>query len=192
MSYEISYRQRAFVIPMARTGGHYDDVFFLVEEVGSNNCIELDSRRRVRNWVCLAAGGRSDCLAEITRCAASCCGGSLQFYGRRDTSPESYIRAWRKALAAALPFDEAPRNGFYLQLFTRISDTDAQEARRYAFKQASAQTLVAPKRGKDRFTDADYTEWRFNAAVPEQVKLWLETRTGGRGFFSVDAAGPDR
>ena len=191
MSYEISYRRQAFRMPAAHAV-HHDDILFLVEEAGSNNCYEIDNRRRSRSWDCLAAGSGYECLAEITCCAAACCGGSLILCGRRHTTPEAYIRAWRRTIAAAVPFEEARRVGFHLRLFTRISDADAKADRKYAFDRLNGQTAIAPQRGKDEFSGAEYTEWRFDATFPEQVKLWLETRSGGRGFHSVDASGPRR
>ena len=190
MSYDISYRRRALIMTAAQAG-NYDDVLFLVEEAGSNNCYEIGNRRRSRRWECLTAGAKWECLADVTRCAAACCGGSLRLYGNRDTSPEGYIRAWRKAIAEALPYQEASRNRFYLQLFTRILDADAaRDDRKHAFERMNTQTLVSPKRGTDSWTHAEYTEWHFDAAVPEQVKLWLETRAGGRGHHSVEVIGP--
>ncbi len=191
MSYEISYRRRVFVLPKAQAG-HYDDVCILAEEAGSNNCYELNCRRRSRSWGCLAAGLQWECLAEVTRMAAACCGGSLVLYGRRGISPEQYIRAWRKALALSVPFTEAAQHGFQLQLFVRILDVDRAERRKYTFERLTEQTLVTPQRGQDLYSKHDYTEWRFNSSVPEQVKLWLDTRPGGRGFHSVEVHGPIR
>jgi hypothetical protein len=191
MSYEISYRRQAFMLTAVQAG-HYDDLYFLVEEAGSNNCYELDNRRRSRSWFCLATGALWECLAEVTRCAASCCSGSLVLYGRRRIKPEAYIRAWRKMIAAAVPLDEAHRKGFSVHLFTRVTDEDAKDGRKHAFDCLAKQTLVQPRQGKDEFTGREYTEWRFNAAVPEQVKLWLETKVTGRGFHSVEVHGPCR
>ena len=190
MSYDISYRRRAFVMTAAQAG-HYDDVLFLVEEAGSNNCYEIGNRRRSRDWSCLATGARWECLSEVTRCAASCCGGSLVLYGHRDTAPETYIRTWRKTMAAAVPFGNAFHAGFHLQIFTRIPDATAQGDCRHAFERLNAQTVVAPRRGKNEWNGTEYTEWCFSAAMPVQVKLWLETRDGGRGFKSVEVSGPD-
>ena len=189
MSYEISYRRQAFVLPTHVTG-HYDDLFFLLEEHGSNNCYELDNRRRSRSWCCTATGAKWQCLAEVTSVAAACCGGSLCLYGQRGTSPENYIRAWRRALAAALPFMDANCHGFHLQLFTRIFDADIGESRKYAAERLDTQTLIAPRRDSDPFNNREFTEWRFDANVPEQVKLWLETKTSGGGFHSVEVYGP--
>ena len=189
MSYEISYQRCAFTMPAAQAG-HYDDLFFLVEECGSNNCWEIGNRRRARSWQCTVAGARWECLAEITRCAAACCGGSLCLYGRRGTKPETYIRAWRNAVDKAVPVEEACRLGFSLQLFTQMTDEEAANGRKYAFEQLSKQAAVTPRRGEDRISGKEYSQWRFNVTVPEQVKLWLETRVTGRGFRSVDADGP--
>ena len=191
MSYEISYRRQAFRMQAAQAG-HYDDVVFLVEEMGSNNCWELGNRRRARSWACVAAGAEYECMAAVTERAAACCGGCLVLYGRRRTQPEQYIRAWRTVIEKALPFEQARREGFHLTLFTRISEAGAVDGRKYAFDRLSTQTLVAPVQHTDPSTDSTSMEWRFDPAVPEQVKLWHETRAAGRGWHSVDADGPDR
>ena len=188
MSYEISYRRQAFRMPAVQAG-HYEDMFFLVEEMGSNNCWEIGNRRRARDWQCSAAGAEWECLAAITRIAAACCGGSLVLYGRRRTSPEQYIRAWRRALAAAVPFDEAHKLGFGLQLFASMSEAEAAGGRKHAFECLHAQSQVAAKR-HERDGGAGW-EWQFNAAVPEQVKLWRDTRESGRGWRSVEVRGPN-
>jgi len=187
MSYDISYRRQAFRMTAAQAG-HYDDLVFLIEEAGSSNCWELCSRRRARSWMCLAAGALWECLAEVTRSAAACCGGSLVLYGRRRTAPEAYIRAWRRAAANAAPIEEAGRLGFRIALFTRISEQDAVDGRKYAFDKLTSQSLVVPGRHTDPQGKTSM-EWRFDILVPEQVKLWLETRNTGR---SVEADGPDR
>jgi len=93
-------------------------------------------------------------------------------------------------MAEAVPYEEARRIGFHLQLFTRISEPEAVDGRKYAFDQLNKQTLVAPGQYTDPYNDKKSMEWLFNADVPEQVKLWLETRTTGRGWHSVDAEGP--
>lgn len=112
--------------------------------------------------------------------------------GGRHTTPESYIRAWRKAIKEAVAFDKAHEHGFYIQLFTHINDEDAKKDRLYAFERLTKQALVVPRRGKHEESGVEYTEWRFNAGVPEQAKLWLEVKPGGRGFRCVDVTGPDR
>jgi hypothetical protein len=189
MSYEISYRRQVFRIPAAQCG-HYDDILFLVEEAGSNNCWEIGNRRRARSWQCTAAGAEWECLAEVTRIAAACCGGSLVLYGRRRSSPEEYIRAWRRAIAGAGPFVEASSFGFGLRLFTRMTESEAANGRKYAFDCLSQQALVS--RTQCERDGIEGWEWRFDAGVPEQVKLWRETRAGGPAWRSVDVWGPRR
>ena len=188
MSYEISYRRRAFRMSAAEAG-HYEEILFLVEEAGSNNCWELGNRRRARDWGCAAVGSAWECLAHITRTAAACCGGMLALYGRRRTSPEGYIRAWRRAIAAAEPFDRAPAEGFGLRLVTRITEAEAADGRRRAFDRLVGQTLVPPARRAAN--GAGSWEWQFNPAVPEQVKLWLETTGSDRAHRGVEVRGPD-
>jgi hypothetical protein len=191
VSYDISYRRQAFVL-QAKQAGTYENLFFLLEEARSNNCYEHNNRRRSRSWSCLAAGADWECLAEVTRCAASCCGGSLVIEGRRRTEPETYIRVWRKVIAAAAPLEDAGRMGFSLEPFTRITLEEARGNRQYAFEALSKQMLVLQKEYTDPYNGTKAMEWRFSTSVPEQVKLWLDTRVRGRGFKSVEADGPDR
>ncbi len=188
MSYEISYRRRAFWLSQAQSG-HYDQLYILLEEMGSNNCWEIGNRRRARSWNCLAVGSQYECLAQAVELASACCGGSLVLYGRRHTEPEQYIRAWRKTMAAAQTIDQLRPEGFGLRLFTRMSEEEAND-RKYAFEQLKKQTLVQPVPHVDPHTGRTISEWRFDLAVPEQVKLWLETRRTGRGWRSVEVWGP--
>ena len=188
MSYEISYRRRAFRMSAAEAG-HYEETLFLVEEAGSNNCWELGNRRRTRDWGCAAVGAEWQCLANITRTAAACCGGMLVLYGRRRTSPEGYIRAWRRAIATAEPFHEAPSAGFGLRLVTRVTEAEAKDGRKHAFDRLFGQTLVSPRRSAANGAGA--WEWQFNQAAPEQVKLWLDTTDGYRAHRGVEVRGPN-
>lgn len=188
MSYEISYRRRAFRMTAAEAA-HYEETTFLVEEIGSNNCWELGNRRRARSWQCTAVGAEWECLGEVTRMAAACCGGGLVLYGRRRSTPEQYLRAWRKSLSEAIPLDQAPATGFHVHLFTRISETEANNGRRYAYDQLNAHPLV--NRTETETDDVKVWEWRFDTTEPEQVKLWRETRGTGHAHRCVDAWGPD-
>jgi len=186
MSYEISYRRQAFILPAARAG-YYDDICFLIEETGSNNCYEIDNTRRIRDWGCLAAGPVHDCLGAVTRTAASCCSGCLSLNGRRDTTPESYIKEWRRALADAPELTRDNLRGFNLELYVVISAAETVGDRRYAFEALQAQTDVEPLDGHD--PDTGRTEWRFNLWDPEQVRLWLDVRLPNPGWKSVRATG---
>jgi hypothetical protein len=185
VSYEISYRRQALRMQGVRAGQR-EDLLFLLEEQGSNNCWEIGNRRRARSWECVAAGAEYECMGAVTERASACCGGSLVLYGRRRITPEQYIRAWRKAVAVAVPLDDAGRMGFRLQLFTRMTEEEARNGRKYAFDLLSKQTLVAVGQYTDPYNGKTAMEWRFSASVPEQVKLWLETREGGRGWRSVE------
>lgn len=189
MSYEISYRRQAFVLPAAKAG-YWDDICFLLEEGGSNNCYECDSNRRSRNWECLAAGAQYHCMHEVVTTAAACCGGSLVLNGRRGTKPEAYIRAWRNAISEALPLTSENLRGFGIELYVAIGDREAEGNRRYAFETLSKLGAPVPRRYHNALRDTDVTEWRFDLWNPEQVRLWLDNRPGGRGWHSVRANGP--
>ena len=181
MSYEISYRRQVFVMPAAEAG-RWDDLLFMVEECGSNNCWEIGNRRRARDWYCLATGSESECMAEAARAAAACCGGSLTLSGRSRIRPEAYIRAWRKAVAEAEPARECARYGFSLGLTTRLRDGDSE--RENARKLLDRQSDIRPQRSED-----GGTVWRFDIRNPEHVRLWMKTGSGARGA-DVEVSGP--
>lgn len=187
MSYEISYRRKAIRLTPIQSGAA-DDVFFLLEEIGSNNCTEMDSRRRARSWQCSAAGRDYECLAEITRCAAACCSGSLII--RRPTTPEQYIRSWRRAMAEAMTLSDAAQAGFYLHLFTRISAEESTGTHKHTYEQLRDQTLVAQYDYTAPYSDRQAMGWRFDVDTPEQVALWLQTRRSGRSWQGVEVDGP--
>lgn len=127
-------------------------------------------------------------MTAITETAAACCGGSLVLYGTRRIPPERYIRAWRRAIAAARPFAEAHLCGFRLQLFVHIAEAEATNGRRGAFEKLAQQTQIT-RVNRERSGSAGW-EWRFDAAVPEQVKLWRETRRSGPAWLNVEVWGP--
>lgn len=183
MSYEISYRRQAFVMPAA-TFSHWDDLWLLAEQIGSNNCWELDNRRRARSWQCRAAGAQYEVMAQAVETAAACCGGSLVLAGRRRCEPESYIRAWRRAVAEAADLSEARRLGFAVGLFVRIDPGNAE--RRHAFETLAKQSMVEPVKQEN----SEVLTWRFNPGDPDQVRLWAETRSRGPGFRCADIDGP--
>ena len=180
MSADISYRRRAFHMTPKQAGGEAA-IVFLLEEAGSSNCYET-ATRRARDWYCQVAGQAWECMGEVTRSAANCCGGTFRMDGTPHTEPEAYIRAWRKAIGESLPLAEAGREGFMLSLFVRISDEQATSSRKYSFEDLQAQTLVQAH----PFGTAGGTEWIFCKSVPAEVRLWLKTREGLRGHQGVN------
>jgi len=189
MSYEISYRRKAFVLPAARAG-YWEDIHFLLEEAGSNNCYEFDSNRRARSWECRAAGAPYQCMQEVVTTAAACCGGSLVLGGRRGTTPEGYIRAWRTAVAEAETLNRENLRGYGIELYIAISDSEAEGDRRYAFETLSKLQEPAGQRRHNALRGTSVTEWRFDLWNPDHVRLWIDNRPGGRGWHSVRASGP--
>jgi hypothetical protein len=187
MSYEISYRRRAFRMTAARAG-HCKELLFLLEEGGSSNCWELGNRRRARDWHCATVGPAWQCLAHITRTAAACCGGMLVLHRRRPTTPEAYIRAWRRTVEKAESLENAPPAGFEVRLLTRITHAEAADGRKHTFERLLGQSLVEPARSA---AAGDGTwEWRFDPVDPEQVGLWLETTGAERAHCGVQIRGP--
>jgi len=189
MSYEISYRRKAFVLPGARAN-YWDDIYFLLEEAGSNNCYESGTNRRARSWECLTAGAQYHCLQAVVTTAAACCGGSLVLNGRKGTQPEAYIRAWRQAMESAAPVSPENLRGYRIELYIAFSDAEARGDRRYAFETLGQQQLSAGQRRHNVLQGIEVTEWRFDLWNPAHVRLWIDNRPDGRGWHSVRASGP--
>ena len=107
MSTRIVDRIEAIRFPKETTG-HYADRFLVAELGGDNNVRCARTGKRARSWSATAIGQEWEVIGEACRFAASCSGGMTKLRGRA-TKPESYIRAYRKALANAATMAEARR-----------------------------------------------------------------------------------
>ena len=79
--------------------GHYEDIFLVMELGGDNNVRDMRGRR-ARDWGMTCIGPEWQVIGDCCRFAAGCSGGMTKLRGRQ-TKPEAYIRAYRKALANA-------------------------------------------------------------------------------------------
>lgn len=96
------------------------DQFILLELCGPSNCTTFHpvTGREVfaRDWTTRAKGDATEIIEEACRSAAYCEGRNLRFYGKRDTTPERYIRRVRSAMSAPLSPEQANHYGVSLQV----------------------------------------------------------------------------
>lgn len=182
MSTHIVDRIEAIRFPKETTG-HYADLFLVAELGGDNNVRCARTNRRARTWSATAIGEDWAVIGEACRFAASCSGGMTKLRGRV-TKPESYIRAYRKALANAATMEEARRvKG--LGLTARIRFTE-EERKGWHYKELQKKGRT-PRETTEYGTA--YAVFEFDLSKPEELALWLEY-CHGNGWNNATVYGP--
>ena len=164
--------------------GHYEDVY-LVLELGGDNNVRDQRGRRARSWGATCIGPEWGVIGECCRFAAGCSGGMTKLRGRR-TTPESYIRAYRKALANAT-------DGLKGAAERRLHVTG-----RIRFDRADRNAVYhleeAVKGGKTPRDETRYGEARavvdFDLHNPADLALWFKCHHGV-GWNNAEVSGPD-
>jgi len=168
---------------------HYEDILILLAEGGDNNVIETRTGRRARDWYPVAVGVEWSVLAEVCRGAAACCGGCLKLHGRH-TTPEGYIKAWRKAIEAARLFPttgvslrgkamypkEAAEGRFITRPANGYSEPGIMDGEYWmSFDKYGHERLVKADRKWEEECryGVDYRVFRFDLTKPEDFGLWL-------------------
>jgi hypothetical protein len=164
--------------------GHYEDVYLVLELGGDNNVRDMRNRR-ARSWGATCIGPDWGVIGNCCRFAAGCSGGMTKLHGRQ-TTPESYIRAYRKALAnAATGLEEAAARGLHVTGRIRVDRRD---------KAAAYHLSEAAKAGKTPRDETRYGEARavvdFNLADPAELALWFKCQHGV-GWNNAEVCGPD-
>ena len=186
MSTHITDRIEAVRLPKETTG-HYCAVFVVAEFGGDTNVRDALTGRRHREWSATAIGPEWEIIRRACERASACPGGCLKLAKRGYTKPESYIRAYRKALKnAADGFGGADNRGLYLTLRTRFTADESRNGRQYAFDQlAKSKTPTEEERYGEK-----YLVFNFNR-TPDDLKLWINTLNHQRAWDSVDVHGPE-
>jgi hypothetical protein len=118
MSHRIVFKHAVLLFPVKtlysaiNDWSFYDeDHYLLLELGGDNNCTTShpDSNQEVvsRDWAALAFGDRYRLIEEAVKLSADCECGGMRLSTQRHTSPETYVRHVRKAMANPIRFDEA-------------------------------------------------------------------------------------
>lgn len=85
---------------------------------GSNNTISTVRKngrsyhQMSRDWGMAMIGREYDVIHRAVEWSREVYGGMLRFYGRRNLTPEAYIKAYRQALAEAMSADESRKTLF--------------------------------------------------------------------------------
>jgi len=163
--------------------GHYEDIFLVMELGGDNNVRDMRGRR-ARDWGMTCIGPEWQVIGDCCRFAAGCSGGMTKLRGRQ-TKPEAYIRAYRKALAnAADGLQGAASRNIHVTARIRFARND---------KNAAYHLAEAVKGGKTprevtRFDETmDVVDFDLNN--PADLKLWLSCRHGS-GWNNAEVCGP--
>lgn len=149
--------------------------------------------KRARNWCARAVGAEWEVIGEAARMSASCAGGMLRLTRHSNTTPEQFIRAYRRALASVLTLQEARDLGLRLTLRLRYptapsKDTDAGEVGRYDYDRAELRAAGRVPTGEVHYGTPTEV-FAFDLANPADVALWL-MHTRSPAWYSADVDGP--
>lgn len=184
MSTHIVDRIEAIRFP-AESTGRYRDEYLVCELGGDNNVRCARTNRRARTWSATAIGEEWEVIGRACQFAAACAGGMTRLHGR-ETKPESYIRAYRKALANAATMEEARAKGIGLTARIRIFDEKEQKWRideLHKMGKTSRKTEEPGMYGKT------YIEFTFDLSQPTDLALWLD-HCHGPAWHNAEVYGP--
>jgi hypothetical protein len=160
----------AVAVPALSANGPF---FIVVHQGGDNNLIDTQTNRRSKSWYPAAIGREWEVLSSACEQAAACCGGCLVLasIGRR-TTPEAFIRAYRKALANALTLEQAQRGGLTVQGRVRVLPEMAERARELRALHGVDGLVVYQEKEYGQTYDA----MKFSLADPKQAGRWSDVR----------------
>ncbi len=181
MSTHIVDRIEAIRFP-AEVTGRYRDEYLVCELGGDNNVRCARTNRRARTWSATAIGEEWEVIGRACQFAAACAGGGTKLHGRQ-TKPESYIRAYRKALATAATMEEARQKGIGLTARIRIFDEEEQKWRINELHKKGKTPRKAEEYGKT------YIEFTFDLSQPADLALWLDNHHGP-AWHNAEVYGP--
>jgi hypothetical protein len=142
--------------------------YLVCELGGDNNCRNSRNGRRAKDWSATAIGEEYHIIYRACELAASCSGGMTKLRGRL-TKPESYIRAYRKALANAVDYTDAQRvKGLIIAPRIRFKEGDDTGKWHYDDLITIGRTPKAISRWGENFK-----VFEFDLDKPEEVAMWL-------------------
>jgi hypothetical protein len=181
MSTHIVDRIEAIRLTPAETG-RTREFYIVVELGGDNNVRNARTNRRARDWSVTAIGEEWSVIGRACELASGCAGGMVKLRGRV-TKPESYIRAYRQALANATDRKEASASR-RLSITARIRFTAAQQTGYYY------RNLLKFRTPTDETSFGDPIKvFHFDLDKPEDMRLWLE-HCQGPAWNNADVFGP--
>ena len=165
--------------------------YMTLELGGDTNCTVAATGARARDWCARGIGAKWEIVGQAARESASCSGGMLRLTGKSRTEPETFIGAYRRALAAALTFEEAAALGLRITLRLRLPTAPKDdeigrfEYDRKALREAGRVAVAEDYYGTP--TEVYAFDWR----IPADLELWLK-HTRNPAWFSAEVDGPER
>jgi hypothetical protein len=153
-----------------------------VELIGDTNCYETKTGRMSRHWSAVSICDESSdyrILQMACERAADPCGGMFYLQGRKcTTTPEAYLRAWRRSLVNVLTLEQAyAQHGIRISLCLRVplKAPAYQQMNLNEDRQAALQECII----KDGGTFERCTQFDIEYAVfAPTVELWKKYANG--------------
>jgi len=179
------------VVAVRVTEEHGRPVYLVAELGGDNNVTDCSTGRRARNWCASAIGEEWEVVGCAARSSASCAGGMLRLAGRSETTPEAFIRAYRKALSLAFTMEQATHLGLGITLRIRLPMTPTED-QAVGVKYRRQDLAAAGRIGKavDHYGTAGEV-FSFDCNDPADVALWLKCLVKP-AWDSAEVDGPER
>ena len=176
MSYSIEYQKKAYYFDADPSSGLSEKNFFAYHLCADNNVEPRTPSPRLVEF-----GWNYSVIQEVCKLAGYCEGGTLKPKNRW-TSPEAYIKAWRKVLAEAKPFcmflSEFPQAT--LKLAVEPSKLDAflfKNDPKEAYKRELIQKAIAEEKASTiQFCGNKIIEFRFLINSKESIEAYQSLR----------------
>jgi hypothetical protein len=164
-----TWERQKLVIKLESTKSEADYVSF--SEVGSNNVVPTDW-----GWVYHSFGWPYNIIGEACKWAADCEGGMLK-PNKMETSPEAYIRQWRKALKEAIPAVEFFKTGSLSVEIARPKSYDSAVFKHDFNKRRYIALLPKFEVKEKKFFDADIVTYRLDCQTDQDLRDFVTLRS---------------
>ena len=129
-------------------------------------------------------GMRWQVIAQAVDSASDCEGGMLRLAKSSHTTPESYIRAHRKAVEDAVNgFEGAGQRGLIVRPQLRFDAANPADSDKYTLDKLTE--AIQPE--TESWYGHIYTVFHFDVSKPEQLTLWTKY---ARKFNAAEVIGP--
>jgi len=183
-----------FIVTVRLPGpGDDSDTTYLVAQLGGdNNLRHTETNHRVRSWYPTAIGKEWQVIGRAADLSSDCAGGSMRFTGRRDTTPESFIRAYRSALKDALTLDEARQLGIHFHGTQRRNKADTRAMGKHIKYWLENLAKVGKTPKEETRCGVTYLVADFNLYDPASLAQWDTCHSGiASESFQVSANDTD-
>jgi hypothetical protein len=168
MSYAIEYTKRLYTLPKEKS---FEQNYLALVKIGDNNCYETTTNRRVRDWQFFESGWKYNIIKKVCDWAGECEGGSLQPRGRW-TTPENYLKSWRKMFNNIQPFSCFLREFTTREGIIYLKHKHMKHLSEYAKEELKEFLLKDDKWSKSYNENEDETTMKIQIEKPEDIEEW--------------------